>query len=67
MSKICPLFFASGADLEEFDCRPDRCAWAFDGGCAVTAIARRLDEINGSLDDLDEHGIGAWIEKEAGQ
>ena len=57
MSKICPLFFSSAADLEDFECRPDKCAWAYDGGCAVTTLARCLDGIN-------EKGIIAWIEKE---
>lgn len=53
--KICPLFFASPVDDIEMVCRPDRCAWAFDGYCAVIAIAR-------SLDDLNEHGIITWPE-----
>ena len=57
MSKVCPLFFASGADLDDFECRPDLCAWAYEDGCAVTTLARCLDGLN-------EKDIIAWIEKE---
>lgn len=42
MDKICPLFFSSPADLEDFECRPDRCAWAYNGGCALVKIADAL-------------------------
>ena len=51
--KICLLFFSSGADLDEFECRPDRCAWAYEGGCAFVSIAR-------SLDSLDTGGITTY-------
>lgn len=47
-TKICPLFFASVVSDIELECRPDRCAWAFDGGCAITAIAQSLDRLNES-------------------
>ncbi len=55
--KICPLFFASPVDEIEMECRPDRCAWAHDGECAVLTIAK-------SLDGLNDNGIIAWLEKE---
>lgn len=51
--KICPLFFASTADLEDFMCRPDRCAWAYEGGCAITSIAQSLETM---MDDQTEMG-----------
>lgn len=54
-SKICPLFFASAVTEIELGCRPDRCAWAYSGGCAITTIAR-------CLDDLNERGIITWPE-----
>ena len=46
MSKICPLFFSSSADLEEFVCRPDRCAWwDIDRECcALVSIAYSLNK-----------------------
>lgn len=56
MSKVCPLFFAGTAGMEEFECRPDRCAWAYDGGCAITVLARALDGLN-------ESGIITWPEE----
>lgn len=56
-SKICPLFFASPVNEIELECRPDRCAWAHDGGCALVTIARCLDGLN-------EHGIIVWPESE---
>lgn len=53
--RICPLFFSSGADLEEFECRPDRCAWWEEerGRCALVSIAQ-------SLSSLDRDGIGTY-------
>lgn len=57
MSKACPLLFASACSDIEYECRPDKCAWAYEGGCAVTTLARCLDGLN-------EKGIIAWIEKE---
>ncbi len=53
MSKICPLFFTSTADLEEFECRPDRCAWAYENRCAVTALARFLDKLSQEKEEYD--------------
>ena len=55
--KICPLFFASPVNEIEFECRPDRCAWAYEGGCAITSIARSLDGLNGD-------GIIVWPEED---
>lgn len=52
-SKICPLFFASPVNDIELECRPDRCAWAYEGGCALVSIAR-------SLDSLDTGGITTY-------
>lgn len=43
--RVCPLFFSSTANLEEFVCRPDRCAWAYKGGCAIAAIACCLESM----------------------
>lgn len=57
MDKICPLLFASACSDIEFECRPDRCAWAYEGGCAITTLA-------GALDGLNDNGIIAWCEKE---
>lgn len=57
-NRICPLFFSSGADLEEFECRPDRCAWAYGGKCAMLTLAR-------CLDDMVENGVAVWPEPEA--
>lgn len=42
--------FVSTADLENFDCYPHKCAWAYEDGCAVVTLAR-------CLDDLDKNGI----------
>lgn len=52
-SKICPLFFASAVTEIEFECRPDRCAWAYEGDCAIVSIAR-------SLDSLDTGGVTTY-------
>jgi len=54
--RICPLFFASPVSDIEMDCRPDRCAWAHDGECAMTAIAKSLEGLNDTA--------SAWLEKE---
>lgn len=43
--RVCPLFFASAADLEEFECRLDRCAWACNDTCAVVSIAASLNAL----------------------
>lgn len=53
MSRVCPLMFTSTADLEDFICRPDKCAWAYNGGCAITALAQRLDAIAPAEDDSE--------------
>lgn len=45
MSKVCPLLFASPVDGIEWECRPDRCAWALGNGCAVVVIANCLDSL----------------------
>lgn len=45
MNKVCPLFFASAVSEIELECRPDKCAWAYRGGCAVVALAACLDDI----------------------
>lgn len=52
---ICPLFFTSAADLENFDCRPDRCAWSDGEACAIVRIAESLDALatNGVIKQLD--------------
>lgn len=55
--KICPLLFASACSDIEYECRPDRCAWAYEGECAMLTIAR-------SMDGLNEKGIIAWVETE---
>lgn len=52
-TKICPLFFASAVSDIELECRPDRCAWAYAGGCAIIAIAW-------ALDSLDTNGITTY-------
>lgn len=51
--KICPLFFASPIDDIEMECRPDRCAWAYDGGCAMTAIAAALNALTEEGEDCE--------------
>lgn len=57
MSRICPLFFASAVNEIEVECRPDKCAWAYGGGCAVVALAARLD-------DIAENGVTVCPEQE---
>lgn len=58
MSKICPLMFTSTADLEDFECRPNRCAWACGTDCALVAIAHALEELNDNgLDIYGEEGL----------
>lgn len=52
--KICPLMASVPLGAKP-DCLGDRCAWAYSGGCAITTIAR-------CLDDLNEHGIITWPE-----
>lgn len=57
--KICPLLALGGSGchtVHGINCKGDLCAWAYEGGCAITAIAR-------GLDDLNEHGIIAWVEE----
>lgn len=54
-SKICPLFFASSVADIEMECRPDRCAWAYEGSCALVAIAR-------SLNRIDSEGVTVYEE-----
>lgn len=54
-SKVCPLLFASACSDIEYECRPDRCAWAYRGGCVLTAIAS-------ALEDLTELGIVTYPE-----
>ena len=49
--RVCPLFFASTADLEDFVCRPDRCALAYDGTCSITSIAHSLESLQNKLRD----------------
>lgn len=51
--KICPLFFSSAVNDIELECRPDRCAWVYEGGCALVSIAR-------SLNSLDVSGITTY-------
>lgn len=57
--KICPLLAAGDPGyraLPGVQCKGDLCAWAYEGGCAIAAIAR-------GIDDLNEHGIIAWVEE----
>ena len=50
---ICPLLFASAADIE-YECRPDRCAWWNNsvGACAIVAAPEALDDVVDCLKDL---------------
>lgn len=49
---ICPLLAIAGAGGTSGPavCLQERCAWAYEGGCALVSIAR-------SLDSLDTSGI----------
>ena len=59
--KICPLLFASSADIEDFECRPDRCAWwnksanacaIAANACAIAAGSAALLSIGNSLEEI---------------
>ena len=51
--KICPLLFASAADIE-YECRPDRCAWWNNsvGACAIAAGSAAMLSIGNSLKEI---------------
>lgn len=53
--KTCPLLAAGDPDHTPVSawCKGDRCAWAYDGHCAIVSIAR-------SLDSLDTGGITTY-------
>ena len=55
MSKICPLLFASAADIEDFECRPDRCAWwdRLAGTCCLVSGADNIREAANQLNALN--------------
>ena len=46
--KICPLLAAGDPDHTPLSaqCKGARCAWAYEGGCALVSIARSLDGLN---------------------
>lgn len=52
MNTVCPLFFQSAVENIELECRPDRCAWAFEGGCAITVIARSLSSMDVNINGM---------------
>ena len=58
MDKICPLFFSSSADLDDYVCRPDRCAWAYNGGCALVMIADALAGLK--MTGIDVITVNTW-------
>mgnify|MGYP007033172507 CR=1 FL=1 len=43
--KICPLLASVPLGAKP-DCLGNRCAWAYEGGCALVSIARSLDGLN---------------------
>lgn len=53
--KTCPLLFAGAVNEIELECRPNLCAWAYEGRCALVSIAQ-------SLDSMDRGDITAEME-----
>ena len=53
--KICPLLFASAADIE-YECRPDHCAWwnKSANACALAAGSAALLSIGNSLKEISD-------------